>query len=280
MRASLCVFLLVTLITGCEDMDARQPGKVVITNTRLHVHITPWEGGQHLPTQLDAVVIGRVAEIEPEAVTVADYKGARKDHWSTYKVASLKIDDRVLGAAGLTILRVGFLAKDAPTALTPDMEGCFTLSRHNTADFYVLVSRPVSKKDAAYAAELDRVKKVALAISDPVAALKAEDLQDRFAAALYLSYRYQTPRVSMDREPIPEEENKLILKLLTELPWNPPGVVVEGPGKPTPHRSFLWYKFDMGQFVSSGLELYHFRGQVAHGQREHRSVCSPQTPSA
>lgn len=43
-------------------------------------------------------------------------------------------------------------------------------------------------------------------------------------------------------------EPKLILKLLTELPWNPPGVVAADPDKPAPHASFLWYKFDMGKF--------------------------------
>jgi hypothetical protein len=249
MRASICVLLTVAFMTGCEDMDGQQPGKVVITNTRLHVQITPWKGGQAQPTELDAVVIGRVAEIEAETVTVADYKGAPEEDSSTYKVASLKVEDRVLGAAGLTMLRVGFLAEDAPTVLKPGMDGGFALSRHPTSDFYVLVSQPALKKDAAYAAELERLKKVALAISDPVAALKAEALQDRFDAALYLAYRYQRPRGSRDREPIPAEENKLILKLLTELPWNPPGVVVEDPDKPAlPHRSFLWYKFDMGQF--------------------------------
>jgi hypothetical protein len=237
----------VTVLSGCEPMNGRQ-GTVAITNTRLHVHITPWKGGQAQPTELDVIVIGRVVDIEPRTVTVLDYKAAPKEFKSTYTVAGVAIDERILGAAGITRVRVGFLAEGAPSVLTNDMEGCFSLSRHPTADFYVLVSRPAEKGDK-YESELARLKKVALAISDPVAALKAEDLQDRFDAALYLSFRYQSPRFSMDREPIPEEENKLILKLLEELPWNPPGVVVDNPNEPPlPHRSFLWYKFDMGQF--------------------------------
>jgi hypothetical protein len=220
----------------------------------------------------DVIVVGKVTEVENDAVEVSPYKGAPKDQKASFKVAVLKVDEALLGGSGLTRFRVGFPADApaaaapptsdappvavrpglarirrpgmaAPVALTAGMEGCFVLTRHPEGDFYVLAAgAPLQKKDEKYAKDLEQVKKVVKAIDDPVTALKAKDLDDRFQAAQVVLQRYQTPRGSNAREPIPAEENKLIVALLDELPWQPKdGAPARAGGEVAPSRSALWY---------------------------------------
>jgi hypothetical protein len=218
--------------------DAKMVGTMVVT-----------PGANLLPARLDMVIIGKVVEIDRETATVAPHKGARVDQAVTYKVATLKIEDPVFGAAGVTRVRVGFIG-DVPTdTLVQDMEGCFSLARHPTADFHVLVNRPIQKKEEGYAKALHRQKAIAAVVNDPVAALKAKDLDERFEAAAFLLQHYLIPRVSTAKEPIPEEENKLILALLQELPWSPPpGTTgVRPDGRLVPHRGSLWNLINAGE---------------------------------
>jgi hypothetical protein len=135
------------------------------------------------------------------------------------------------------------------TALSAGMEGCFSLAKHANADFYVLSGPPVQKKDPNFAKEVDRLKRYARATNDPVAALKAKDLDERFEAAQIILQSYLTPRGSNVREPVPEEENKLLVALLTELPWVPKdGNRVRPDGRLVPHREVLWYRINPGEF--------------------------------
>ena len=229
--------------------------------------------GVGLPSNLQVVVVGKVVEIEPAVVEVPPYRGAPKDRTVKYKVANLKIEDRVLGASGITRIRVGFPADAAdagapgglaratvvatatrPYLPTPGVslqagaEGCFLLAKHPTADFYILTSPLKRPKDPGYAKEVDRLKKTALAMNDPVAALKAKDLDDRFEAARIILSGYLVPRGSNMREAVPEEETKLIVALLKELPWNPPdGKRVRPDGRLVPHRSMLWHAINPGE---------------------------------
>ena len=128
------------------------------------------------------------------------------------------------------------------------MEGCFFLTRHHDGDFDVLVGGPLLKKNENYAKELEQVKKVVKAIDDPVAALKAKDVDDRFQAAQVILQRYQTlrgqkPGDTPAREPIPEEETKLIVALLKELPWAQ-GRRSRPAGEQPPSRGALWYQIN------------------------------------
>jgi hypothetical protein len=100
------------------------------------------------------------------------------------------------------------------------------------------------KSDKNYAKELEDVKKVAKILDDPVAALKAKDIEDRYRAASILLERYRTNHSGKPatREPIPAEENKLILSLLQELPWQPKDPKPRPASDPVPpSRSALWY---------------------------------------
>jgi hypothetical protein len=214
---------------------------VAFSGTGLH-------DGPAMPTGLDVVIVGKVVEIEPETVSVMPYKGARKDQAIAYKVANLKIDDRVLGASGVTRVRLGFPAEFPDVAMTVGMEACFSLTRHPNADFYVALNRPIQKKDATYAKELNRLRMIATTIDDPVGALKAKSLEDRFEATQLILQRYMTPRGSRLREPIPNDENKLILAILAELPWTPKdGIRVRADRQMVPHRSALWYSINPGE---------------------------------
>ncbi|HKB04174.1 MAG TPA: hypothetical protein VKD90_18265, partial [Gemmataceae bacterium] len=69
--------------------------------------------------QAEVVVIGKVTEIEKDAVEGPAYAGAPKDQRATYKVAVVKIEDRLIGAKGLTLVRVGFSTDSPAVALPP-----------------------------------------------------------------------------------------------------------------------------------------------------------------
>ena len=230
----------------------------------------------------DAIVIGKVTEVEAEPVEATAFPGADKDAKMSFKVAVVKVDTALLGGGGVTRFRVGFPA-DAPpatkpgepqppggplpaggrlrrpgrgataVALTAGTEGCFVLTRHHEGDFYTLVGPPLLKGADNYSKELDRVKVVVKAIDDPVAALKAKTIEDRFRAAHAILQRYVTtrglrPGRPADREPIPDEENKLIVALLKELPWMPQDPTPGADGEVPPSRSALWYLANPADF--------------------------------
>jgi hypothetical protein len=211
----------------------------------------------------DVVVIGKVVELEPDTVEAPPYAGAPADQKALFKVAVVTVDENLIGGGGRTRFRVGFPA-DAPVAappaaappggprrlgrvirpgrtavaLTVGTEGCFCLSPYRGADFFVVEGgAPLEKSRDDYAKQLDEVRKVAKAVEDPVAALKASSIAERFQAAQALLQRYQSARPGRtDREPVPAEENRLLLDLMAELPW----VVTDG-GDPTgPNRAALW----------------------------------------
>lgn len=228
----------------------------------------------------DVILIGKVAEIEPDTVEATPYKGAPKDQRLTYKVAVVKLEESLSGGKGLTQFRVAFpsdaggpagggpgglpggrpirpVRGGGPVALTVGQEGVFFLSSHH-AGFYVLTNdgtAPVlDKKNENYKKELDEVKKVLKVFEEPVAALKAKELGDRYNAAVLLLQRYQTPKggAANAREAIPTEENKLIVALMAELPWQPDMSKPRlGSDPMPPNRMTLWNSInpnDLGGF--------------------------------
>src|SRR5207249_2074728 len=100
---------------------------------------------------------------------------------------------------------------------------------------------PLLKTNPNYDQELSRVKIVAKAIDDPVAALKAKAAEDRHLAAQAVMTRYSriitTPQGGEPKiEDIPAEQNKLLLDVLLELPWMPKGGLLAADVS----RSALW----------------------------------------
>jgi hypothetical protein len=220
----------------------------------------------------EVVVLGKVTEIEKETIEGPAYVGAPKDQKATYKIAVVKIEDPLIGARGLTQLRVGFLADGlaaapmpgdggppvlgggrpvpgrlrgavAAVALIAGQEGCFFLDPLPGSDFYISssIGPPLNKKDETFEKDMKAVQAVVKAIDDPVAALKAKDLNDRFRAAQAILQKHQTARGNRTaREAVPEQENKLLLGVLAELPWLPKEAPA-GPGEVVPSRSALWH---------------------------------------
>src|SRR5262249_25778789 len=195
---------------------------------------------------LEIVIIGRVVEVEPDEVEVAYANNADWEPKVPYKVAIVRIEDRVFGASGLTLVRVGFPANWPVMALKPDMEGCLALAFQPSAGFYTQIKRMTEKSVQGFAAEVQRLRATGRVLNDPVAALKAKGLDDRFDAAMLLLERYATSRGSNQREPVPDEENRLILALMAELPWQPPGGdYSRSDDGLVPHRKALWAILDL-----------------------------------
>jgi hypothetical protein len=252
---------------------------VLMTLATCLVCVAPVDGGFGLgpprPSAIamtaDIVVIGKVIEIEPEAVEAIPHgyrppapKGAAdkpRIPKVPYKIAVLKIEEPLIGAKGLTRLRVGYAdgpaaAKVAPAAragnigLSAGDEGCYFLTRHSSGEFYIPQQgygvAPLLKSRTDYDAELARVKVVVKAINDPVSALKAKVVDDRFIAAQTILTRNArlVPKHDAAGQPVtedlPAEENKLILDLLLELPWAPKGGPPGNLSYAPPSRSVLW----------------------------------------
>jgi hypothetical protein len=179
----------------------------------------------------DQVVLGRVVEVEKETVGARRHPTAPKAEVVTYRLATLRVDETLVGTDGRTRVRVGF-PDGADSAPVFGAEGVFFLDPHHSGDFHVLQGFAVpngmflSKADPNFDKALAEVRRVVAVYADPVAALKAKDKDARLFAAKALLWRYYRPRFAADaskwpREDVPPEENKLLLKALAEMPWVP-----------------------------------------------------------
>jgi hypothetical protein len=179
----------------------------------------------------DSVVLGRVAEVEPETVGARTHARAPKAEVVTYRMALVRVDETLVGPGGLTRVRVGF-ADGADGAPAIGAEGVFFLDPHHSGDFHVLQMYPLpgpvflSKADPGFEKALAEVRQVSKVYADPVASLKATDKDVRLLAAKALVFRYYRPRTAPDgswwpQEDLPAEENKLLVKALAEMPWVP-----------------------------------------------------------
>ena len=228
--------------------------------------------GRFMPesaVQGDVIVVGKVTEIEKEMVQAAQGPGQPK---VGYTVASVKVTEAILGAKGKTAIRVGWVgpakAADAPAgdvpavapgvirpgirpirpmpvvALAEGQEALLVLKKHHEGDFYVLANQfsavPLDKKAADFDKQLEQVKKVVQIVENPVEALKAKELADRFLAAKIVMTKLQAypavaPGDKVERVDADAETSKLVLKVLAELPWTD----IAKPQEPS--RSQLWY---------------------------------------
>lgn len=190
--------------------------------------------------QADTVVVGKITGIDAETVDLEVYPGQPK---VAHAVANIKIETAFLGAKNVTHLKVAFVKNDQPGGgggrpirpgfggqqYTPaeDHEGVFFLQKHPGSDTYYTVQMghaPVLSADAAYKTELASVKAMVGAFADPVKALSADKDEDRLANALSLAQKYRVAPTNnnsgvLDETPIPAEQTKLFLKVLTDLDW-------------------------------------------------------------
>lgn len=185
----------------------------------------------------DAVVVGKVTAIEDKTVSAEMAPGAKEK--TEYHVAVIKVADDILGAKGLTHIKVGFVKPAAPVPGKPpiirpgggyaapqptvDQEGCFFLTKHHSEPFYLLqgYNSVINKAgNDNFDKDVARAKECAKLLADPKAGLKSKDADTRALTAEMLAIRYTTPRAGQTkREAIDADESKLILTALAEADW-------------------------------------------------------------
>jgi hypothetical protein len=191
----------------------------------------------------DTIVVGKVVAIEDKAVEVEVTPGAPK---VSYKVASIKIDDSIKGAKGLTHVRVGFIPTPAAPRVNPGtggppirirrpgmnltlevgQEGCFFLSKFGQSDFMQMppLCQYIDKRAGDFDKQVALARKTVGVISDPIKALKAKEESDRFQAAAIMLQKYNAIPAGatgqMVRKPIGAEESKLILAAIRDADWS------------------------------------------------------------
>jgi hypothetical protein len=181
----------------------------------------------------DVVVIGTVAEVDADPVQVDLYGGGRKT-WM--RMARVKIAEDLLGAAGLTHVRVGFVgAEDQPdtgqTIHTPVLEKgnevILFLRKRTGNDFYHMDGHfgaagkaPKHRYLAFDFKEVaDEARPLCRLLADPMKGLKSADEKDRARTAWMLVTRYRAYPAdnglgTLKEESIPAAESKLILENL------------------------------------------------------------------
>jgi hypothetical protein len=176
------------------------------------------------------VAVGHVTSIEKEPVralavspAVARVFGEKADETAPYRVANVRIDERILGLKNETHLKVGTAGTDAELAVGRTY--LFHLKPHPDGGFYVStrIAPPVTTMSAAdFDQAVAEAKKAAGVYTDPVKALKAEKAEDRGAVAVALVVWYRRSGTEPDahrEEPLPEEESRLLLKALADADW-------------------------------------------------------------
>jgi hypothetical protein len=205
----------------------------------------------------EVAVVGKVSAIEKDTIEAAPYPGVKDKQ--TYKVAVIKIETGLVGAANITHVKVAFIPPPpvdpnapavapgrgrgyGPVHLTEGMEGLFYLSKHHSGEFYIInpIMAPTDAKADEYKAESALAKKAATALADPLKALKADKADDRSFAALvligkYRSYPDNTSGGKVENEKVPADESKLLLKALAEGNWKPDP---NDPNAPNAYQAF------------------------------------------
>jgi hypothetical protein len=191
------------------------------------------------------IVLGKVTAIEDKPVKASPSPGAAEVE---YQIAVIQIDEALLGAKGLTHLRVGFLPPAAgrpggpirrypSVQLTKDQEVCLFLQPHASGSFLVapMYFDLIDKKNPNFDKEVAQIRHCLKLLADPKASLQARNPKDRLTTASMLLARYRTVKGQPKQEPIDAGESKLILKAIAEADWNARPTT---PGEATPQTLF------------------------------------------
>jgi hypothetical protein len=212
-------------------------------------------------TQADAVFVGRVVAIEPMDVDASPAAGQANVKYRVAvvqvndKVHGLKKETQTVrvafvvqggnnvapgvgggGVGGVqiqiqpafqpAIARRPFPGNFGQVNLTVGQDGMFVVNKHHKENFYLsptfnnFVTR---ENNPAFEGELKTAKQLSKVMGNPVAALKADDHNDRFLAAAVLVSKYRVVSnptgAALKQEPIDAEESKLILKAIAGGDW-------------------------------------------------------------
>jgi hypothetical protein len=194
----------------------------------------------------DVVVVGKVTAIEKDMVEAEPFPNAPNK--VSYRVAVVKIETNLAGAANITHVKIGFIPPARPNpniqppvgqpgrAIRPirgplpaielkeGEEKLFFLSKHPAGDFYIMpgLSPAIEVKGEQGKKELEAVKRVTSVIADPMKGLKSDkaDVRAETAAIMIMKYRaYPEAAREVEQVAINAEESRLILKALAEAEW-------------------------------------------------------------
>lgn len=183
----------------------------------------------------DAVVVGKVTALEKEPVTAPAAPGAKEK--LSFRVAVVKVEGALVGAADVTHVKIGFEPvpadpsapapprRSGPTPFAPaaDSEGLFFLTKHHGGDFYVITGMlaPVLTAAPDYKDQVALAKQAAAVLADPAKALKTEKPADRTFAANVLvnKYRAHPEGGEVGTARVPADESALVLKALAAADW-------------------------------------------------------------
>jgi hypothetical protein len=183
----------------------------------------------------DCIIVGKVTSIEDKPVDAPAAPGAKDK--VPYTVAVVKVDDAILGAKGLTHVRVGFPPRQGRLAafqfqLAKDQEVCLVLQSHFEGAFYTATYAydAIDKKASgeAFDKQVNDLKKYVKLLADPKSGLTSKSAQERLETAAMLVAKYRTPRPSATppkTEAVDAELSKLILTTLAEADWTNRNVV-------------------------------------------------------
>jgi hypothetical protein len=192
----------------------------------------------------DCVVIGKVTSLEEKTVAARPFPG--NNVRQPYRVAVITIKDRLVGAKGLTAVRVGFIQPQQlnngphqpvrpirpirPIRRYPQVdlkvgqEGCFLLTQHFEEQFFIATNyTDVIYKNNTFDKDVTQIRHYAKLLAKPIKGLEAKSEEDRLTTAGMLITRYRAYRPGVKNppktEPIGAAESRLILAALAEADW-------------------------------------------------------------
>jgi hypothetical protein len=211
----------------------------------------------------EVVVVGKVTSIEEKSVSAPRFPNDKQK--GEYQIAIVKIEDPILGAKGLTHLRVGFLPAPTggpaafrpplrPVNLVKDQEVCLFLTPHFEANFFIIpiYFDAIDKKgNDKFDDEVKEAKKAAKLLADPDAGLQSKNAEERYLTAALLIAKYRTAKPfaggPLKQEPIDAARSKRILEALADADWSN---TAGRPGMLNPQSTF----FRLGLTPQDGWE--------------------------
>jgi hypothetical protein len=180
-----------------------------------------------------------VTSIEEKTVSVEPVPGVKEK--VEYIIAVVKVDDAILGAKGLTHVKVGFQAPQAggpgrpirpglgrgQAKLEKDQEVLLFLSPHHGGEFEIMPAYfdMVDKKTDTFEKDVEASKKYVKLIAEPEKGLKSKDAANRLETVNMLVTKFRTPQPSAKEpkeEPIDADMSKQIMNVLADADWTPP----------------------------------------------------------
>ena len=169
----------------------------------------------------DLLVLGNVVGFEDQTISI---KGTE------FKIAILTVGDALRAPKGTKTVRLGCVVIPPMVAINPSpfqarvgQEGCYFLTKHGDADFYVAGTMSfIDKNNPNFDMNVKLIKRCAKLLDDADASLKSANAEDRFLTAGMLVARYTTRRgPNAKTAPIEADQSKRILQALAEADWTP-----------------------------------------------------------